>query len=138
MTYDFDTATLSCFHKEAYGFRPLSSYFDAWEAMSDDEKQSEWDELADECARRDQRDSDSETEALLSFSARMDYLQSLSPAPGLSDDDAIRWLLQAEGFSQHDYMYGASYCAYHFGLSYDNDFKDNFERVCAAATKVAA
>ena len=47
MTYDFDTQTLSCFHKEAFGFRPLSSYFAAWEAMSDDEKQSEWDNLAD-------------------------------------------------------------------------------------------
>ena len=136
MTYDFDTATLSCFYKEAFGFRPLSSYFAAWEAMSDDEKQAEWDNLADECARGDQRESDSETEALLSFSVRMDEVQSLSP--GLSDDDAIRWLLQAEGFSQHDYMYGASYCAYHFNLSHDNDFKDNFERVCAAASKKEA
>jgi hypothetical protein len=136
MTYDFDTATLSCFYKEAFGFRPLSSYFAAWEAMSDDEKQSEWDNLADECARGDQRESDSETEALLSFSVRMDEVQSLSP--GLSDDDAIRWLLQAEGFSQHDYMYGATYCAYHLNLSHDNDFKDNFERVCAAASKKEA
>lgn len=136
MTYDFDTATLSCFYKEAFGFRPLSSYFAAWEAMSDDEKQAEWDELAAEFDRNSQRQEDQETRALLSFIARLDEVQSLSP--GLSDDDAIRWLLQAEGFSQHDYMYGASYCAYHFNLSYDNDFKDNFERVCAAATKVAA
>ena len=136
MTYDFDTATLSCFYKEAFGFRPLSSYFAAWEAMSDDEKQAEWDELAAEFARNSQRQEDQETRALLSFIARLDEVQSLSPS--LSDDDAIRWLLQAEGFSQHDYMYGASYCAYHFNLSYDNDFKDNFERVCAAATKVAA
>ena len=136
MTYDFDTATLSCFYKEAFGFRPLSSYFAAWEAMSDDEKQTEWDELAAEFDRNSQRQEDQETRALLSFIARLDEVQSLSP--GLSDDDAIRWLLQAEGFSQHDYMYGASYCAYHFNLSYDNDFKDNFERVCAAATKVAA
>ena len=136
MTYDFDTATLSCFHKETYGFRPLSSYFDAWEAMSDDEKQSEWDELAAECARSSQRQEDQETHALLSFIARLDEVQSLSE--NLSDDDAIRWLLQSEGFSQHDYMYGASYCAYHFGLSYDNDFKDNFERVCAAASKKEA
>ena len=136
MTYDFDTATLSCFYKEAFGFRPLSSYFAAWEAMSDDEKQAEWDELAAEFDRNSQRQEDQETRALLSFIARLDEVQSLSP--GLSDDDAICWLLQAEGFSQHDYMYGASYCAYHFNLSYDNDFKDNFERVCAAATKVAA
>ena len=136
MTYDFDTATLSCFYKEAFGFRPLSSYFAAWEAMSDDEKQAEWDELAAEFDRNSQRQEDQETRALLSFIARLDEVQSLSPS--LSDDDAIRWLLQAEGFSQHDYMYGASYCAYHFNLSYDNDFKDNFERVCAAATKVAA
>ena len=136
MTYDFDTQTLSCYHKEAYGFRPLSSYFSAWEAMSDDEKQSEWDALGREVEARWQRESDRETEALLSFSVRMDEVQSLSP--GLSDDDAIRWLLQAEGFSQHDYMYGASYCAYHFNLSYDNDFKDNFERVCAAASKKEA
>ena len=136
MTYDFDTATLSCFYKEAFGFRPLSSYFAAWEAMSDDEKQAEWDELAAEFDRNSQRQEDQETRALLSFIARLDEVQSLSP--GLSDDDAIRWLLQAEGFSQHDYMYGASYCAYHFNLSYDNDFKDNFERVCAAASKKEA
>ena len=136
MTYDFDTATLSCFYKEAFGFRPLSSYFAAWEAMSDDEKQAEWDELAAEFDRNSQRQEDQETRALLSFIARLDEVQSLSP--GLSDDDAIRWLLQAEGFSQHDYMYGASYCAYHFNLSHDNDFKDNFERVCAAASKKEA
>ena len=136
MNYDFDTATLSCFHKEAYGFRPLSSYYTAWEAMSDEEKQSEWDELSACCGRSSQRQEDQETHALLSFIARLDEVQSLSD--NLSDDDAIRWLLQSEGLSEHDYMYGASYCAYHFNLAYDNEFKDNFERVCAAATKVAA
>jgi len=136
MTHDFDTETLSCFHKEAYDFRPSSSYFAAWEAMSDDEKQSEWDNLADECVRSAQRKEDRETEALLSFITQLDAVQSLSA--NLSDDDAIRWMLEAEGFTTHDYMYGASHCAYHFNLSYDNDFKDNFGRVCAAAAKVAA
>ena len=138
MTYDFDTQTLSCYHKEAYGFRPLSSYYAAWEAMSDDEKQSEWDALGREVESRWQRESDREAENQLAFESRLDSIIELMELSRANDDDAIRWMLEAEGFSQHDYMYGASYCAYHFGLSNDNDFKDNFERVCAAATKVAA
>ena len=136
MTFDFDTATLSCFHKEAYGFRPSQSYFAAWDAMSDAEKHSEWDNLAETSARSQQRQEDRETDSLLSFIAQLDAVQSLST--NLSDDDAIRWMLEAEGFSTHDYMYGASYCAYYFNLSYDNDFSDNFRRVCDAAVRIAA
>ena len=138
MTYDFDTQTLSCYHKEAYGFRPLSSYYASWEAMSDAEKQSEWDSLGREVEARWQRESDREAENQLAFESRLDSIIELMELSRANDDDAIRWMLEAEGFSHHDYMYGASYCAYHFGLSYDNDFKDNFERVCAAAAKVAA
>jgi len=135
MSYDFDTQTLSCHHKEAYGFRPLQSYFEQWDAMTDDEKQSEWDSLNDACRWGAERREAVEKESLLSFTGRLDAVLSLNGS--LSTDDAIRWILQSEGFTTTDYMYGAEYCANHFALSYDNDFSDNFQRVCAAVVSTS-
>ena len=136
MSNTFCSDIISDLYKEAYGFRPGLSFIETWNEMSDAEKQAEWDSLCDECDRTWQNEEDSEAYALDAFMQRLDDIQSLSP--NLDTDDAIRWILQAEDFSDHDYLYGASYCAYHFGLSHQNDFKVNFERVCAEQATIAA
>lgn len=48
MKYDFDDATFSDLHKEAYGFRPDSGDQQLWDCSSDDSKQEWWNEMCDE------------------------------------------------------------------------------------------
>jgi hypothetical protein len=36
------------------------------------------------------------------------------------------------GFDEYDYMYGADYAAFHFGLAYSNPFKEMFTQAMAA------
>ena len=45
MTYTYDTDILSDLYKDAYGFRPDSSYMKAWLEYPDDFKQTIWDRL---------------------------------------------------------------------------------------------
>jgi len=131
MSNTFCSDIISDLYKEAHGFRPSISFYESWEAMTDDEKQSRWDSLSNECDRTWQRESDSEAYALETFMERLDAVIQLSP--GLDVDDAIRWMLDAEGFDSSDYRHGASYCAYTFGLSHHNDFSANFDRICKLA-----
>ena len=59
------------------------------------------------------------------------YARLVETGAGAGDmQTAIRWIIEGEDFSDIDYCYGADYCAYHFGLAYDNPFKEVFAEVC--------
>ena len=45
MNYTIDTDLLSDLYKDAYGFRPDSEYFKAWNGYPDHFKQTIWDRL---------------------------------------------------------------------------------------------
>ena len=48
MKYDFDNATFSDLHKEAYGFRPSPAEQQVWDELYNDCKQEWWNEMCDE------------------------------------------------------------------------------------------
>ena len=47
-TYDYADYLYSDLHKDATGFRPSKEMRDAWDAMTPDKKQQEWNRLNDE------------------------------------------------------------------------------------------
>ena len=46
-TYTFNADVLSDLHKDAYGFRPSSTFYREWDCLDDDGKQDLWDQLVD-------------------------------------------------------------------------------------------
>ena len=52
-TYTYEDYLYSDFHKDSLGFRPSKEMRDAWDAMTPDEKQNEWDRLAEEFKNAD-------------------------------------------------------------------------------------
>ena len=47
-TYTYEDYLYSDLHKDSLGFRPSKEMRDAWDAMTPDKKQQEWDRLNDE------------------------------------------------------------------------------------------
>ena len=48
MTYTFDDTIISDLHKDARGYRPSQDFWEGWNTMGDDTKQSVWDMLIEE------------------------------------------------------------------------------------------
>ena len=125
--YTFDENIVSDLHKDARGFRPGVTWMHAWETSTDEEKQGIWDYLCEELEREMDYQKKMEDRALADFQERVQQAYSL----GAKDlETAVRWIIEAEDFSDMDYCYGADYCAWHFGLAYDNPFKEVFAKVC--------
>ena len=59
-TYTYEDYLYSDFHKDSLGFRPSKEMRDAWDSMTPDEKQDEWDRLAEEFKNTDGYISDEE------------------------------------------------------------------------------
>jgi len=132
MSYTYDNETISDLHKEVYGFRPTRPFFYEWDNSTPQVKQKIWDEycriveinikeMAVKCEYK-----------LDEFESRIDdvYKYMSTDRRCSTDDDAIRIILQAEDFDENDYRYGASHCAYHFGLEFNNIYSGHFARVC--------
>jgi len=95
MTHTFDESIVSDLHKDAYGFRPRAYFWDRWEEMTDDEKQSEWDSLSDESERQVQLNRESEVADLVAFEALVEVYIEL----GACDRSvALRWMTQSDEF----------------------------------------
>lgn len=65
--YTFDPQTVSDLHKEAFGFRPSSAFYDEWRESTDDQKQATWDWLLEAAARRAEDEAADEARALEDF-----------------------------------------------------------------------
>ena len=129
MAYTFDSNIVSDLHKDARGFRPSEYFWEEWDQCGDDNRQAMWDSLCRELEDTMAAEREAEVGALRAFTERVIDTQ----LAGAGDiQTAIRWILEGENFEDMDYCYGASYCAYHFGLAYDNPFKEDFAAVCAA------
>ena len=129
MAYTFDAQIVSDLHKDARGFRPSEYFWEEWDQCGDDNRQAMWDSLCRELEETMAAERDAEDRALRVFTKRVIDTQ-LAGAGDLRT--AIRWILEGEQFDDMDYCYGADYCAFHFGLAYNNPFREDFAAVCAA------
>lgn len=114
-TFTFDENTVSDLHKDAYGFRPTSGWFEMWGNLSDVGKQAEWDSLCEYLAREMEVSECREEAALDLLMKRIEETKKLGAADAVM---ALSWIIEAEDFSEHDLKYGADYFCYHFGISY--------------------
>jgi hypothetical protein len=113
--YTFDENIVSDLHKDARGFRPHQDWWYVWESVGDRGKQRIWDSLCDEL------DAEVKREELEQARALAKLLDRILDTMKLGADDqktAIKWIIEAEEFSDYDLQYGADYFCYHFGLSY--------------------
>jgi hypothetical protein len=132
MTFTFDERTVSDLHKDARGYRPISSWWSLWSESSDEEKQEIWDSLIKESADEVARERSMQAAALEIFRSRIAETIAL----GAGDEKtAIKWIVQAEGLTAHDMWYGPSFLCFHFGLSYSEaasfPFLEVIAEICA-------
>lgn len=126
MAYNFDENTVSDLHKDARGYRPREYFWAEWNNATDMDRQAIWDGLIRELNAEIERERSMEAQAILSFQARICETRALGAA---TDEEAVRWILEAEGLDEHDLAYGADYVAWHFGLPYANPFKEQIQAV---------
>ena len=124
--YTFDAQIVSDLHKDARGFRPSEYFWEEWDQCGDDNRQSMWDSLCRELEESMAEDRRREAQALENFAQLI--IDNINLGAG-SVETAIRWTLEAEEFSEYDLAYGADYVAWHFGLAYDNPYKERIATV---------
>jgi hypothetical protein len=110
-TYTFDEQIVSDLYKDVYGTRSMAR---GWSALSDDEKQTEWDYLLRRLDENMAEDRERELQAVARFEARITLTQALV-ANASERVDAIRIIGEAEDF---DPRYGWEELEYRLGLPY--------------------
>ena len=121
MAYTFDENTVSDLHKDARGYRPREYFWEEWNTSNDFDRQAIWDGLLRELENTMAAERAAEARAELDFHQRIQGAMLI----GAPDEvTAIRWLLEAEEFTEYDLAYGKDYVAFRFGLSYQNSFQD--------------
>jgi len=87
-----------------------------------------WDGLLRELENTMAEDRAREARAELEFHQRVQGAMLI----GAEDEvTAVRWILEAEQFTENDLAYGKDYVAFHFGLSYQNSFQDQITAALA-------
>lgn len=88
MTYTFDNDIVSDLHKSAHGCRPTGTWWFQWKAMTDDEKQEEWDYLLAVA----ERETEEERQALIRWDS---HITQLMVDNNIDRATAIRWDMNA-------------------------------------------
>jgi hypothetical protein len=126
MTYTFDEHIVSDLHKEARGYRPSEYWWLQWNLCSDAQKQIMWDSLCEEHSEEIEAERRRQEAAVSAFASRIQKTIEL----GATDEvTALRWILEGENFTLYDYQYGANYAAYHFDLPYENQWREQLDRI---------
>ena len=114
-TYTYDERIVSDLHKEVYGFRPTSWWFQEWKAASEDAKQAIWDGLckAHEAEMAYQRERDAR--AIAEFEAQVAAAIQLGAS---GREQAIAWIVDALELSETDRMYGGDRVCWELGLPF--------------------
>ena len=118
--YTYDEELISDLHKGARGYRPTEYFWEEWEAYENapDLRQKMWDSLIEEMEEANQRQQEAEAIALANMKKRIsDYIEMGAK----TEVRAIKWIIEAEEFSDDDLAYGRGYFCYHFGLNYQAD-----------------
>ena len=110
--HTFDESIFSDLYKDVYGTRPRTHEF---YKASDARKQEIWEDLCISLEDSLAEIKRVEAESLVEFTARIEQLMTLGAT---SKAQAIKWLLEADNFSEHDLAYGPDYVCFHFNLSY--------------------
>jgi len=120
--YTFNENIVSDLHKDARGYRPTEYFWEEWTQCGDDTRQAMWDNLCRELEETMDRQRQVEAQAALTLCERLEQMYALGAK---SEVQALKWIMEAEEFSDLDLQYGASYFCYHFGLSYSavNEFR---------------
>lgn len=129
MTFNFDEQTVSCLHKEAWGYRPLQSWWSWWNAATAAQKQVEWDILICQMEQAESEETRLKEAALDSLNNKIDMVKSLS-STSMSTYDALRWLVQSENPDEIDLSYGASHFAYQWGIEFNSEYEDTLQNIC--------
>ena len=135
MTYTFDSNIVSDLHKDARGYRPREYFWAEWNNSNDFDRQAIWDGLLRELAAENARQQDAYARAEIAFHQRVQGTMLAGAADELT---AIRWILEAEAFTENDLAYGSDYVAWHFGLPYKGEFDQQIQTVIATMIKIAA
>jgi len=106
---------LSDAHKDAYGFRPTSSSWEAYNVMSLEELHAEADRLSERVADSIEEDEQRQTDAAVAFENRV--LEVIAAGAG-DRATAIRWIYDSEDITETVEMYGNEYAEFHFGLKF--------------------
>jgi hypothetical protein len=122
MSYTLDEKIVSDLHKDARGYRPRESFWAEWNNSNDFDRQAIWDGLLREHLETMDRERRAHARAALALTERLYQMYELGAA---SEVQALKWIIEAEGFDSFDLQYGPSYFCYHFGLSYNaaNEFR---------------
>ena len=127
--YTFDEQIVSDLHKDARGYRPDEYFWEEWTQCGDDTRQAMWDNLLEELAAETARQRDAYARAEIDFHQRVQGYMLIGAEDELT---AIRWILEAEAFTENDLAYGSDYVAFHFGLPYKGEFDQQIQTVITA------
>jgi hypothetical protein len=109
-TYTFDEDTVSDLHKDAYGFRPKTNFWNAWNSYDEQQKQDLWDSMCGTLERNLELEREMEDEAAVHFE---NTLATMMHVGAKSKEMAIGWLHDA-----HDTNGDDNYLEFKFGLRY--------------------
>lgn len=109
--YTYSDESYSDLHKDALGFRPGQGGYEAWDAMTPDEKQAQWDYLIRVMVRSEEEARAHEQQCIEAFELQVTRTMD---AGAESRDQAIRWLLEAS-----DWGGDREYFCYLHGLPYN-------------------
>ena len=122
--YTFDESIVSDLHKDAYGFRPTSGWWDCWNFQNDQGKQTAWNTLLDDLEQSIARERAEQDAAVKRFEDRIELLMNMGAS---SRETAIRWIIQSMNLSETDEWYGGSYICFELGLPYN--MKETFDEL---------
>ena len=115
MYYTYDDNLFSDLYKEVHGFRPSSDLRTEWNARTPRQKQELWNALCDEHEEVIKREKVEKARAALALTERLETMYQLGAK---TEVQALKWIMEAEEFSDIDLQYGAGYFCFHFGLDY--------------------
>jgi hypothetical protein len=118
--YTFDEQIVSDLHKDARGYRPRELWWTYWNNCSNAEKQREWDGLRRELSETMESERHTENMAMIALHQRIQGTMLLGAK---NEVQALKWIIEAEEFDDHDLRYGADYFCFHFGISYSTKFE---------------
>ena len=113
--YTFDESIVSDLHKDAWGFRPTSGWWDCWNFQDDEGKQAAWNTLLDDLEQSNTRERAEQDAAVKRFDDRIELLMNMGAS---NRETAIRWIIDSLELTESDKMYGSDYICFLMGLPY--------------------
>lgn len=98
-------------HKDAYNHRPSQGFWEAWAAMTPDQKQEQWDRMIDAMNLSIKEEQEQQRRAIVDLEDRIKCMQST--IVGSTREDCIRYLHDV-----HQTNGDTEFLEYHLGVPY--------------------